>query len=89
MEDKNIQKYNELEEGFFSTCPNWTYNWHIGTDEHCLSWDFDENIYLYGVNGKLVSKHKDIYKALDEIIINEKTLRQLLLDTDFDFDYIN
>lgn len=89
MEDKNIQKYNELEKEFFSSCPNWTYNWHIGADEHCLTWDFDENIYLYGVNGKFVSKHENIYKALDEIVINSKTLRQLLLDTDFNFDYIN
>lgn len=89
MEDKHIKKYNELEEEFFSTCPNWTYTWYIESIHHCLDWDFDKNIYNYYIDSKYQCSFKDIYDALDGIIINSKTLRQLILETDFDFDTIN
>ena len=89
MEDKNLKKYKELEEEYFSTCPNWTYNWEIDSIVYCLTWDFEENQYIYSIDGKFVCNYKDIYDALDGIIINKKTLRQLILETNFDFDYIN
>ena len=89
MEDKNIKKYNELEEEYFSTCPNWTYDWHYGPDSFCLTWDFEKNEYIYSINGDVKQKFSNIYSALDGIIIGKKTLRQLLLETDFDFYSIN
>jgi len=85
MEDKNIKKYNELEEEFFSTCSNWTYEWRIESVIHVLDFDFDNNKYDYFVNSKYVNSFSNIYEALDEIGINNKTLKQLLLETDFDF----
>jgi len=85
MEDKNIKKYNELEEEFFSTCSNWTYEWRIDSAIHVLDFDFDNNKYDYFVNSKYVNSFSNIYEALDEIKINNKTLKQLLLETDFDF----
>ena len=89
MEDKNIKKYNELEEEYFSTCSNWTYDWRYGQDSYCLTWDFDANEYRYSINGEFKQTFKDIYSALDGIIIDKRTLRQLLLETDFDFYSIN
>ena len=89
MEGKYIKKYNELEEEFFSTCPNWTYTWYIESVQHCLDWDFDNSKYNYYIDSKYQCSFKDIYDALDGIIINSKTLRQLILETDFDFDTIN
>lgn len=89
MEVKNIKKYNELEKEYFSTCSNWTYDWFYGPDSYCLTWDFDKNEYIYSINGTVQQYFKDIYSALDGIIIDKKTLRQLLLETDFDFYSIN
>ena len=89
MEDKNIKKYNELEEEYFSTCSNWTYDWRYGADFYCLTWDFEKNVYIYSINGDVKLRFNDIYSALDGIIIDKKTLRQLLLETDFDFYSIN
>jgi hypothetical protein len=89
MEDKRIKKYNELEEEYFSTCPNWTYDWFYDNDSYCLTWDFEENEYMYSKNGVLIQTFKNIYFALDGIVIAKKTLRQLLLETDFDFYSIN
>ena len=89
MEDKNIRKFNELEEEYFSTCSNWTYDWFFGSDSYCLTWDFEANEYIYSINGAIQRRFKNVYCALDEIVINKKTLRQLLLETDFDFYSIN
>ena len=89
MENKNIKKFKELEADFFSSCPNWTYDWKIGNDRYELTWDFEDNKYLYGINGKFLRTFNDIYDALDNLIINGMTLKQLLLETDFDFDSIN
>lgn len=89
MEDKNIKKYNELEEEFFSSCSNWTYDWIIGSNSYCLTWDFSNEEYRYSVNDKFIGTFKDIYSALDSICINGKTVKQLLLETDFDFYSIN
>lgn len=89
MKDKNIEKYNELETEFFSTKVNWTYTWNINSIPYCLDWDSDNNKYDYYINGAYQASFKDIYDALDEIIINKKTLRQLILETDFDFDSID
>ena len=89
MEDKYIKKYNELEEEFFSTKVNWTYTWYIESIPHCLDWNDEKNNYDYFVDSKYQNSFKDIYDALDGIIINKKTLRQLILETDFDFDMIN
>ena len=88
MGDKNFKKYNELEEEFFSTS-NWTYTWYIELVSYCLDWDFDLNEYKYFIDSKYKKSFKNIYEALDGIIINKKTLRQLILETDFDFDMIN
>ncbi len=88
MEDKNIKKFNELEEDFFTTCPNWTYEWGIGSVRYCLDWDFDKEWYGYYVNCKFIEHFKDIYEALDGVVIDGKTLRQMLLETDFDFEAI-
>ncbi len=89
MEDKRINKYNELEIEFFSSKVNWTYTWNIDDVPHCLDWNFDNKEYDYFINGKLQGTFKDIYDALDGIIIDKKkTLRQLILETDFDFDSI-
>ena len=65
MEDKNIKKYNELEEEYFSTCSNWTYDWRYGQNSYCLTWDFDANEYRYSINGEFKQTFKDIYSALD------------------------
>ena len=89
MQDKNIKKYNELDNEFFSTCSNWTYTWKIGSVSYCLTWDFEMNEYRYGADDIYLKSFKDVYEALDGIIINNKTLRQLILETDFDFDTIN
>lgn len=89
MENKNLKKFKELEVEFFSSCPNWTYDWTIGRDEYELTWDFKNNNYLYGINGTLLGTYKDIYDALDNIVINGMSLKQMLLETDFDFDSIN
>lgn len=89
MEDKRIKKYNELEEEFFSRCSNWTYDWFYGGDSYCLTWNFEENEYIYSKNGVAIQTFKNVYSALDGIVIDKKTLRQLLLETDFDFYSIN
>ena len=89
MEDKRIKKYNELEEEYFSTCSNWTYDWFYESDSYCLTWNFKENEYIYSRNGVEIQTFKNIYSALDGIVIDKKTLRQLLLETDFDFYSIN
>ena len=89
MEDKYIDKYNELETEFFSTKVNWTYMWRIDSVSQCLDWDSDNNKYDYFIDGKYQKSFKDIYEALDRIIINKKTLRQLILETDFDFESID
>lgn len=89
MEDNRIKKYNELETEFFSTKVNWTYTWNIDSIPHCLDWDSDNNKYDYFINEIYQRSFKDIYDALDGIIINKKTLRQLILETDFDFESID
>ena len=89
MEDKNIKKYNELEEDFFSVCPNWTYEWHIDSVVYMLNYDFKNNRYEYWAGEEHKGTFKDIYEALDGIVINGITLKQLLLETDFDFYCIN
>ena len=63
MEDQNNKKFNELEEEYFSTCPNWTYDWNYGPDSYCLTWDFEKNEYIYSINGVLMETLK-IYMLL-------------------------
>ena len=88
MEDKYIDKYNELETEFFSTKVNWTYTWSVNSVPYCLDWNSSSNEYDYFIDGRHINSFKSIYDALDGIIINKKTLRQLILETDFDFDAI-
>ena len=45
MEEKRINKYNELEIEFFSSKVNWTYTWNIDDVSHCLDWNFDNKEY--------------------------------------------
>ena len=85
MEDKNIKKYHELEEEYFSSCPNWTYEWRIGSSVHILDFDFDNDRYDYSIDSKYLKSFSTIYEALDGILIEKRTLKQLLLETDFDF----
>ena len=85
MEDKNIKKYMELDEEYFSTNVNWTYTWFVDSIPYCLDWNSDTSEYEFCVDCKHQCSYKNIYEALDGIIINKKTLRQLLLETDFDF----
>ena len=68
---------------------NWTCTWYIESVPHCLDWNDEECKYDYFIDSKYQNSFKDIYDALDRIIINKKTLRQLILQTDFDFDMIN
>lgn len=89
MEDRNIKKYQELEEEYFSSCPNWTYEWRIDSVIFMLNYDFENKKYNYSVGDKYIRSFKDIYEALDGVVINGKTLKQLLLETDFDFYSIN
>lgn len=89
MEDKFINKYNELEIEYFSSNVNWTYTWNINSIPYCLDWNSNNSNYDYFINGIHQSYFANIYDALDGIIINKKTLRQLLLENDFDFDTID
>lgn len=89
MESKYIDKYEELKKEYFDTSLNWTYSWSIKSDFYCLDWNFEEQKYKFYKNNKYINEYKDIYEALDHIEIENKSLRNLLLLTDFDFDMIN
>lgn len=89
MENKNIKKFKELDHDWFSTYVNWTYIWKIGSSGYCLDWNTDTNIYEFFKDCTLQGKFKNIYDALDNIVINNMTLKQLLLETDFNFDEID
>lgn len=69
MEDKNIKKYNELEEEYFSSCPNCTYEWRIGSSVHVLDFDFDNERYDYFIDSKHIKCFSSIYEALDGSIL--------------------
>ena len=64
MEDKYIDKYNELETEFFSTKVNWTYMWRIDSVPQCLDWDSDNNKYDYFIDGKYQKSFKNGFMRL-------------------------
>lgn len=80
-----ISKYNELEEDFFSNGTPWTYEWEFEGEMCCLDWDYDKKQYDYNRNYKFVKSFKSIYEALDGIMLGKRTLRQMLLETNFQF----
>ena len=52
---------------------------------HILDFDFDNDRYDYSIDSKYLKSFSTIYEALDGILIEKRTLKQLLLETDFDF----
>ena len=88
MVDKQIDKYNELEIEYFSNGTPWTYEWEFEGKPSLLDWNYELKRYEYWQGKTLLGTFPDVYAALDGIILGKKTLRQMLLETDFDFNSI-
>ncbi len=85
MVEKQIDKYNELEIEYFSNGTPWTYEWEFDGEPSILDWNYELKRYEYRKSHTLIGTFSDIYAALDGIFLGKKTLRQMLLETDFDF----
>lgn len=90
MNTKYVDKYNEIETEFFSTAKqaHWTFEWGNEKNGGCIDYDFKKKKYIYWKRGKIFGEYKDIYEAIDNIKIGKRTIRQALLETDFDFTQI-
>lgn len=90
MKNKNINKYKYLDETVFSlNCPHDFFFTYKGK-KYSILWDHKNDlgyIFIGQINDKR-NVYKTIYEALDCIKFDGKSLREMLLTTDFDFDDI-
>jgi len=88
--NERIEKYNYLETEFFSTGIDYAYEFKYEGREYTIDYGDDNKVYLYADNEKdNKGPFNNIYEALDGIVLGGKTIRQLLLDTDFNFEAIS
>lgn len=88
--DDRIKKYNYLETEYFSTGMPYAYEFKYEGREYTIDYDDKNKVYLYADNKKdNKGPFDNIYEALDGIVLGGKTIRQLLLDTDFNFETIS
>lgn len=88
MKNKYIEKYKELDETAFATgCP-FEYVFDYKGKEYHIDFDWKERkgyLFSYDWKKEKPKLYKTIYDALDKIKFDGKSLRELLLTTDFNF----
>lgn len=89
MEQKNIDKFNYLDREYFSTGVNYAYEFQIHGKWFTLDVDDKTGYYaLFQENGIVSHPFLNIYEALDNISFEGRTLKNLLMETDFNFELI-
>ncbi|MFA6377559.1 MAG: hypothetical protein WCW63_02925 [Acholeplasmataceae bacterium] len=89
MKQNNIDKYTYLDKEYFSTGVNYAYEFQIHGKWFTLDMDDKTGRYmLFQENGIISEQYSSIYEALDKISFEGTTLKQLLMETDFNFETI-
>lgn len=85
----NLKKYEFLNDEFFAINLNWTYEFSFDGEAYAINIDDSNGKYmLYNKSGPISGPFKDIYEAIEAIKFNNKSIKELILETDFTFDTI-
>jgi len=88
MKNNNFKKYKSLDDQYFSNDCGWEFTFEIDSIKYFLEFDFENQTgYFFYKENEWDKKvlYKNIYIALDEIKFKGKSLRWMLINTDFDF----
>jgi len=89
MNNLNLEKYKYLDQEYFSTNIQWAYEFIIDGEWFTLDInDKDRKYVLFKKDGTTSGHFSSIYDALDNIKFHNRTIKQLLMETDFNFESI-
>lgn len=89
MNNSNLEKYKYLDQEYFSTNIHWAYEFIIDGEWFTLDINDTGGMYvLFKKDGITSGQFSSIYDALDNIKFHDRTMKQLLIETDFNFESI-
>lgn len=89
MKTRYLEKYNYLDKEFFSTNIHFTYEFFFNGEEYAINIDEAKGKYMfYDKNGIKSGPYANIYEAIESIKFDGMSIKELLLETGFNFESI-